>query len=299
MFISPDTRVLKSRLRYFVSDLPKLLYLGPRFSLGHFTLLAPSDSEWLSLLLSLCLRLWRRLFLFDLVFCLPVSLMCLADGSSDSAELKSDGSSTSPSAASALSALKSAIVGTLLFTLLAAESPATAVALVLEFPAVPPMHCPHCKAEISVGIPTVSADAPCPTAFLQPASQASPPTCLNPWQSPPWPVPTRFRHPASPFHLLPRLPPGMELSLRSVLRNSLAFWQLGHKIAAGTYGAKTRNSNNVSRSVSTPAMLNFAAEYFVVTSSSVSMHRLGLDQSPDLSQNKYDGNLNFSYPFSW
>ena len=70
MLISPTTRVLKSRLRYLVSDLPKLLYLGPRFSLGHFTLLPPSDSEWLSLLLSLCLRLWRRLFLFDLVFLL-------------------------------------------------------------------------------------------------------------------------------------------------------------------------------------------------------------------------------------
>ena len=69
--------------------------------------------------------------------------MCFADGSSDSAELESDGSSTSPSAASALSAcldsvafaLRSAIIGTLLFTLLAAGSPATAVALVFEFPA--------------------------------------------------------------------------------------------------------------------------------------------------------------------
>ena len=33
-------------------------------------------------------------------------------------------------------------------------------------------------------------------------------------------------------------------------------------------------------------MPNFAAEYFVVMSSSVSMHRSGLDQSPSMPQNR-------------
>ena len=256
MFISPATRVLKSRLRYFVSDLPKLLYLGPRFSLGHFTLLPPSDSEWLSLLLSLCLRLWRRLFLFDLVFCLPVSLMCFADGSLDSAELESDGSSTSPSAASALSAcidsvaftLRSAIVGALLFTLPAAGSPATALALVLEFPA---MRCPRCKAEISAAkrwFSCFSASSSCSfcfcrrsfsrcvssTSFASFSSDMSESVAISSVVgSDPFPSPCVAIPPAASA-----LPQVMELSLRSVLCNSLAFWKLGHKIAAGTYGAK-------------------------------------------------------------
>ena len=79
----------------------EIVVSGAKVFIGPFYVTAPIRF-WMTIITSISLTALMATFIcFDLVFCLPVSLMCLADGSSDSAELESDGSSTSPSTASA------------------------------------------------------------------------------------------------------------------------------------------------------------------------------------------------------